>query len=928
MNKKLFSLLITLLCISGLNANPVDETVARKVGEHFSQTALKQVSRSAELTLVKATETYYVYNLGASGFVIVSADDSFRPIVGYSDEGAFPTENPSPEMMYYLDQLSQGRQAALRSNVNTDAMVRQEWNALLKGEQLPSRNGNRASFHLVQTKWNQNNPYNKFCPKAQNEGRAYAGCVATAMSQVMNYWRYPTHGYGQHSYTYGQYGELSADFSSAVYDFDLMPNSISDMSPVENVNAIALFMYHCGIAVDMMYGPDGSGAYSYDVPDAVLKYFGYTNRCRYYSRDSYTLEEFQALLKDQFDMGWPCYYSGQDIDGSGGHAFVCDGYDDRDMFHFNWGWSGSGDGFYVIDELNVSSYAFNVDQGIVANFVPADVFLHTAKAPESFTAVPNDDMDLSVTLTWTNPSATLDGRPIESIDQIVIMRDNKVIQTYCDLVPGDVVTHVDKSGQPLTVNYAVYAVCEGCVGRRAHANGINLGPRCLWTINLTSDKEEGWNDGILSIVNSSGVEVAKITADRNETSLQTEVPQGRISLRWQAPTDTIQIGIEILDAMDQTVFAYNGLSSTMPTGTFFETVNTCGGEGNLLCPSDLKATVEENDVILKWNGIPDPGYGYVIYRDELLYDMASEGTTYTDKEVASDAHSYFVTAFCMEGETSPSNTVCALLNDSTAPYNLNAELLDNNKVKLTWEKPVVDSSLAGFNVYRKALGEEYKRLKIIKPNTTNYTDNFRVADGNRYFYMVTALHNKGAVESTPAPSALNPDLLYAEINRTHIPRGLTLEEQSGQLLLQWEPTMLAESYNVYCNGELLAQDLTETQLEDTIRNASGLQIYYVTGMLNGVESSPSNKVFYGNYAVGEDDLANVTLFPNPSKGMVTVQADGLREISVFNLAGQLVLCRNVEGDVYHMDLTGLKSGVYYIKVGTHHGNRVLKVVLL
>ena len=349
------------------------------------------------MDLVKATDAYYVFNMGPSGFVIVSADDNFRPIVGYSDEGVFPTENPSPEMMYYLDNLSRGRQA-LRGATVADEQVREEWSALLSGEKMAPRNDLRSSFYLVETRWNQNYPYNKMCPRAEGEGRPYAGCVATAMSQVMNFWKYPTHGFGQHSYTYMQYGVISADFSAAEYEFDKMLVSINDQSPAEDIDPIALFMFHCGVSVDMMYGTDGSGAYSQDVPEAVLKYFGYSNCCRLYNRDMYSLKEFQEILKGQFELGWPCYYSGTDEAQNAGHAFVCDGYDSNDLFHFNWGWGGSGDGFFAIDELNVSGYAFNSGQAVVANFVPAEVFLHTAKAPEYFTAVPLGDDDFSVEL--------------------------------------------------------------------------------------------------------------------------------------------------------------------------------------------------------------------------------------------------------------------------------------------------------------------------------------------------------------------------------------------------------------------------------------------------------------------------------------------------------------------------------------------------
>lgn len=928
MNKKLLSLLAILLVTSQMMAGPVDEATARKAGGRFAQTALNTTTRADEMRLVMTTDAFFVYNIGASSFVIVSADDAFRPIVGYSDEGAFPTENPSPEMMYYLDNLSQGRQAALEASYQGDAQTQIEWKALLEEGQLPSRNGSKGAFHLVQTKWNQGSPYNKFCPMTEGQGRSYAGCVATAMSQVMNYWKHPTQGHGHHSYFHREYGELSANFGEAYYDFDLMPNSISIESPAENIDAIALFMYHCGIAVNMEYSPSGSGSQSYLVPDAVLKYFGYTNCCRLIDRDEYSLGGFQALLKDQFDRGWPCYYSGQDTGGNGGHAFVCDGYDENDMFHFNWGWSGSGDGFYAIDELNVSSYAFNYYQGVVTNFVPREVFLNTASAPSLFTAVPNGDMDLSVTLSWTNPSTTLAGDALNTIDQLVVMRDNKVIYTLDNPTPGEAMTYVDRSGQPITVNYSVYAICQGVMGRSANANGINLGPTCEWTVKLFSAKPEGWDGGSLSFVNSSGVTVAELVPDQTENTYQVEMPQGWISMRYTAPADTLNIGIEIMDSEHHQVFDFIGLSTTMPRGTFFETVNTCGGEKTLFHPSNLKADVVDNDVVLSWTGIQDPGYGYVIYRDGLQYGMASEGTSFTDADKAQEAHSYYVTAFCLEGETDPSNTVCPIVDDDMAPRNLNAEILQNGKVKLTWERPLVDSLVAGFIVYRMLQGDEFKRVKIVGASTTSYTDNYILTDGDHYYYRVVSYLNREYVDSSPARSLTNPDLLYVEVNHTHIPSGLTIQEQNGQLQLQWDQAVIADSYNVYCNGEQLAHGLTETQFTDAVNTAVGLQVYYVTGVLRGVESSPSNAVYYGNYAVGENASNDVAVFPNPTKNLVTVQALGLKEITVFSMTGQKLLKLQADSNELTIDLSNYPSGVYYFNMATDQGIRARKVVLV
>ena len=926
MNKKLLFIWAILLAVSPLYSKPVDQSVAQKVSQTFAQTAFTTALRSSQTTLVAATDAYYVFNVGPSGFVIVSADDSFRPIVGYSDEGAFPTENPSPEMMYYLNSLSQGRQA-LRGVTVADEQVLEEWAALLKGEKMPPRNDLRSSFHLVQTRWNQNYPYNKMCPRAEGEGRPYAGCVATAMSQVMNYWKHPTHGYGQHSYTYAQYGVISADFSAAEYEFDKMLVSINDQSPAEDVDPIALFMFHCGVSVDMMYGTDGSGAYSQDVPEAVLKYFDYSNCCRLHDRDMYSLKEFQDILKDQFELGWPCYYSGSDNTQNVGHAFVCDGYDANDLFHFNWGWGGSGDGFFAIDELNVSGYAFNSGQAVVANFVPTEVFLHTAKAPESFTAVPLGDDAFSVELSWINPSTTINGRPLETIDQVVIMRDGEVVQTIDHPVPGEAMSTVDVAGLPLSVDYSINVVCQGARGRRVFARGINLGPSCLWTVRLNASQEDGWGGGELDIVNASGVAVARLSAQRGEEELGIDVPQGRISLLWTAPSDSLNVGIEILDADGKTVFAYEGPSTLMPSGLFYEVVNTCGGEGVNEAPSNLRATVEGDDVVLQWDGVNDPGYGYNVYRDGLFYSMVPADARFTDVGAAQSLHEYFVTAFMKEGESDPTNRVDAVCETpAKAPRDLDFEILANGKIKLSWTAPEQADGLAGYQIRRRAMGKPYSTVKNCNAGTTSYTDGNKLADGNRYEYAVVAAFNRDYDWSSPARSLRHPEQYHVELNRTHIPASLTLEPSDGQLLLQWEAPMLAETYNVYCNGELIAAGLVEPTFTDTLRGDA--LMYQVTGVLNGVESSPSNKALYGNYAVDENSDRLATLFPNPARDRVTVKAEGLREIAVYDVAGRLVMRRLVQGSEAVVEVASLTRGVYFFRVGTEQGCVLQKVVLM
>ena len=138
--------------------------------------------------------------------------------------------------------------------------------------------------------------------------------------------------------------------------------------------------------------------------------------------------QLQEMLKESHDIGWPVYYSG--FSNSGGHAFVCDGYDDSDLFHFNWGWGGSSDGYFVIDEIDYAGWAH-----AVFNYVPSDVYEYMPLQPENLAVSPSGDFDYAATLTWTNPTQDIHMQNITSIDQIVITRNGTTIYTEDNVAP-------------------------------------------------------------------------------------------------------------------------------------------------------------------------------------------------------------------------------------------------------------------------------------------------------------------------------------------------------------------------------------------------------------------------------------------------------------------------------------------------------------
>jgi hypothetical protein len=182
------------------------------------------------------------------------------------------------------------------------------------------------------------------------------------MGQIMRYWQFPTTGKGSHSYNSNNYGTLSANFDATTYDYANMPDRLTAAShPDSCVLAVATLLYHCGVAINMNYGPSASSCNSNKIVSALPNYFRYPATVRYIERGSLSLATWLNYLKGELDARAPFMYGGSG--NYGGHVWTCDGYRDDDYFHFNWGWGGQQNGYYTI--TNCSSYGFNSHHAII-----------------------------------------------------------------------------------------------------------------------------------------------------------------------------------------------------------------------------------------------------------------------------------------------------------------------------------------------------------------------------------------------------------------------------------------------------------------------------------------------------------------------------------------------------------------------------------
>ena len=380
--KRLILIFATTLCLSSLHAQSIDAATAQFAAKQYIsviEPSLSQIPTSLYNTVVGTDNAplFYIYNIGDRGFIIVGSRQDETPVIGYSFNGPYDSVAMPDALKSWLDGYAQDLQAVRASTSRPQPIeehqtrCRNEWYALQHDASSFYSGSSKGVNALLQTQWDQGAGYNDYCPAYNssytNNGHSVTGCVATAMAQIIRYHRYPSRGFYHSSYGHSYFGTLEAQYDSAYYDYNQMPNQITYYSSQNQRHAVSLLCYHCGVAVKMNYEnpthTTGSGAASSDVPDA-LKFFGYTNAYQLV-KSSFSSSVWDSMLRHDLDRGLPVYYSGSNSDG--GHAFVCDGYNNSGKYHFNFGWSGSGDGYYSL----TSVHGYSSNQAAVFNITPS-----------------------------------------------------------------------------------------------------------------------------------------------------------------------------------------------------------------------------------------------------------------------------------------------------------------------------------------------------------------------------------------------------------------------------------------------------------------------------------------------------------------------------------------------------------------------------
>lgn len=405
-----------------------------------------------------STPSFYIINIEeGNGFVVVSGDDRFHPVLGYSHSGNVNQMEELPDgLQYWLSFLSSEMEAAISAGYQAP-------------EKAAPSSYSESVAPLLTTKWDQSKPYNLKIPN-------YAtGCVATGTAQVMNYWKYPQHGIGSHTNAY--FPQYSADFANTTYDWANMKDTYGGKydTPAQN-DAVATLMYHIGVATDMRWGSptEGSATPNMYAGYALINFFGYNKNLYAEQRDCLSLGAWKALLIQQLQTGHPLCYAGMSGGSGAGHFFVLDGYDaELDLFHINWGWSGGLDGYYSITSLEpgiggvgAGLGSYNYDQQIFVNVQPTETDEYVAHFDAEVVSPANSNNKKDVVITTmgiSNNSFDFKGCPglaIYNVDGTF----NAFIASYTNFPAGFNPGHYIKDALSFNMNLSsvadgTYTVC-------------------------------------------------------------------------------------------------------------------------------------------------------------------------------------------------------------------------------------------------------------------------------------------------------------------------------------------------------------------------------------------------------------------------------------------------------------------------------------
>lgn len=941
--RKITTLFFGLLIATFAFGKSVTMEQANQVANKYLSVTSLKATRSISSSFSKSYNgitTYYVFNYEGGGFIVVSADDAATPILAHSDEGYIETEIASPEARYWFENYSKEIAHIVASKAD-NTKSRAQWDDIL------NKNIKAPMFDvapLLTTMWDQTKYYNYRCPAAPGgpDDKAYVGCVATTMGQIMKYHNFPANGVGSHSYSHGSFGTLSANFDTT-YNFASMRTVASSSS----YKAIASLLYRAGVAVNMDYAFDGSGAQSGSVPFALSNYFNYDNKTiglAYMS--NYSAAEWQALLISELDSKRPLYYSGSDPDV--GHAWVCDGYQTIDgvtKFHMNWGWSGYANGYFAIGALNSGNGDFNLGNAVVYGIQPGNpnLIVRFTDLDQSNLVPYGPSFDIKCSVIKGTPTAVklfIDKQEVFSTTQTSLTFPWNTVAAGIGVhnVRVEAIDATDTVYWEVEIGLSEWT--PEASGFTTESRGIKymhaVNPDVVWATGYdgrsgstviqeftkTSDGGSTWTKGTIN--NCSGLEPAMIFALSKDTAY---VPmykqsgtnaQGIYVTRNGGTTWSRQKTAAFSDgsSFPNVVHFFNkndGFCMGDPINGDFEIYTTSdGGLTWVLVPG---ANIEnpatgEFGVVGYYSAFGDKAWFGTnegrVYRttDKGLHWDASAttfgNTVYTDVEFRDGMHGLAQDKSITGNfsETSDGGVTWTAVN-STGDFG-SSDFCYVPGTENTWVATGYGSAFSfdGGHSWASFPGTETDQFLAVDfaNNHSGWAGAFSESITSKGMYKYSGVLDPANV--------LNP-----VSSLTALPSSNTVE-------LSWtEPATIPLSYNIYRNDTLIGNTTSLLYTDSPV--AIGTQDYCVSAVYSLGQSSKSCTTTFITLNIPNTDEAAYRIYPNPSSAIINVITPvRFNEVRMMDNLGKIVYRNSFKGTNLRILTEGFEPGMYIIQIYT------------
>jgi hypothetical protein len=947
--RKFSTLLLSLLFVACAFGKSVTVEKATQVANNFFAAYSGKSSNSISSQFSKATDgitTYYVFNYSGGGFVVVSADDAATPILAYSTEGYLETEFSNPSTAYWFDSYSREIAHAIATEADNSASIG-EWNRIINND-IDAPTFDVAP--LLTTLWDQGQWYNFYCPVAAGGpgGKAWAGCVATTMGQIMKYHNFPATGVGSHSYIHPTYGQQSANFGATNYNFAQMGNTAGAGAYTQ----IATLLYHAGVSVNMDYDPTGSGAFSFDVPWAMSSYFNYDNTTiKYAEKASYALADWKALIMSELDASRPVYYSGSGP--AGGHAWVCDGYQtSTGKFHMNWGWSGISNGYYAIGALNTGNGTFNSSNAIVCGIKPGNpnLIARFDDLLQNNSVAYGPEFDINCTVVVGTPSVVnlyIDGIPVFNTTQTAFSypwaTGSAALGTHVvklEAIQGtDTVYQIANIGLSEWISQAsgfptasrgvkyIHAVDSALVWATAY-DGVTT-TNYIQEFTKTTNGGATWTPGVIN--NATGLEPGMIFGMSADTAYcpmykqSGSNPQGIYVTRNGGTTWTRQTSATFSNSASfpNVVHFFNkndGFCMGDPINNDFEIYTTSNG-------GDTWTAVPAGNIANPVSG----EFGIVGYYS-AVGDKAWFGTNMgrvyrtSDKGLHWDASTTSLGAVYVDVEFRDAlNGIAANKGTGTT-----GELSETSDGGITWNS-ITYTGENGTADFCYVPGTENTWVST-ESSSTRTLGAFYSFDGGHSWasFLGTETSQFLAVDFASNhcgyAGGFNTNALENGMNKyvgTLAPgsflspvTNLVAQPLDNSVHLTWnEPVTPPLSYNIYRNDTLISNTPSLQYHDYPVSN--GQQVYCVSAVYDLGESPRTCTVAWLTVGVPNTDDAAFKVYPNPATEVINIVTPvQFSEVRMINTMGQLVYRNTSGGTNLHILTEGFEPGMYILQIST------------